>query len=242
MQSKDLISLSEVCLSYGRQVVLDGLSLQVREGEAFGILGRVASGKTRILRLIAGLESPQSGTVDLKGELVSQKIGYVLQNDLLIPWLTVAENLRLCAGAENQLESLVHEIELAPMLEKKPGQLSGGMRKKVNFARAFLNRNRLVLMDEPFGALDPSQKRDLQAMALKLLSKSGATAVMVTHDIQEALFICHRVALLSVKTRRLVKTLDNPYQGRTDTAALLEESGYRNLLQTALDFYDQERT
>lgn len=242
MQSNEGISLSNIHLAYGKQTVLDGLSLQVREGEVFGILGRIGSGKTRILRLIAGLEKAQSGQVELSASLSAQKIGYIIQNDLLIPWLTVEENLRLCGNGDVLSESLLQDIDVQSMLEKKPGQLSGGMRKKVNFARAFINKSKLVLMDEPFGALDPSQKRDLQALVLKLLMKSGATGVMVTHDIQEALLICHRVALLSSKTHRIAKTLENPYRGRTDTVSLLGESGYRSLIQTALDFYDEERT
>ena len=242
MQNSAVISLQDVHLSYGKQSVLEGLSLQVFKGEVFGILGGIGSGKTRILRLIAGLESPQSGQIALSASLEAQKIGYVVQNDLLVPWLTVEENLRLCSGRDIVSDPLLTEVDLHPMLEKKPRQLSGGMRKKVNFTRAFINKSKLVLMDEPFGALDPSQKRELQELVLRLLTKSGATGVMVTHDIQEALLVCHKVAFLSSRARRLIKTLDNPYQGRTDTAALLGDSGYRDLIQTALDFYDQERT
>jgi NitT/TauT family transport system ATP-binding protein len=242
MQSNVFVQLQNVRLAYGEQTVLDGFSLDVRRGEVFGILGAIGSGKTRILRLIAGLEEPDQGTLEWDGSIKERPFGYVLQQDLLIPWLNVEENLRLCnPGIDLLKHPLAREMGLDGMWKKKPGQLSGGMRKKVNLARAFLNPSGLVLMDEPFGALDPVQKRELQALVLKLIHSTDSTAVMVTHDIQEALFACGRVGFLSSKSHRLVKIVDNPYRGRTDTVALLADGGYRALIQEALEFYEGER-
>ena len=243
MQNNAFVQLQNIRLAYGDQTVLDGFSLEVRRGEVFGILGRIGSGKTRILRLIAGLETPQQGTVELDRSLKDQPFGYILQHDLLIPWINVEENLRICGrGVDPLHHPLARDMGLNEMWSKRPSQLSGGMRKKVNLARAFLNPSALVLMDEPFGALDPAQKRELQSLVLKQIISTNATAVMVTHDIQEALLACHRVGFLSAKSRSLVKTVDNPYQGRTDTVELLADSGYRALIQEALNFYEEVRS
>lgn len=226
--------LRNVGLSYDGHVVLDGANLSVEAGETFGILGRIGSGKTRILRLIAGLEKPDAGEAGHAG-----RASYVFQNDLLIPWLTVGENLRLCLRDKDQADWSVYERLGIPEFEdKRPFQLSGGMRKKVNFARGFINGDPLVLMDEPFGALDPAQKREIQA---SFLAEKNKTAIVVTHDVREALLVCDRIAFLSMRDKKLTEPFKNPYRGRFEAEDLLADPGYRALYQRALDFYNGER-
>jgi len=247
MASKPLLALKQVSLRYRDQVVLEKLNLDIEAGEVFGILGCVGAGKTRLLRLIAQLETPQSGTIEFSPEIQGQPVSYVFQQDLLIPWLTVGENLRLCIRDSAQRSKPLEEWAICAQLgldkieHKKPFQLSGGMRKKVNFARGFINGDHLILMDEPFGALDPAQKRDLQHSFLSVMAKHQTTAVMVTHDIREALLICDRIAFLSSKSKRLTESLANPFRGRFEVNELFSEPRYRELYQAAVDFYDEER-
>lgn len=236
----------EVELKYGAQTVFEGLNLSVIRGEVFGILGRIGSGKTRILRLLANLEKPSSGRIAFCEALSGQPFSYIFQNDLLVPWLTVEENLKIAVRDPSQRlhalsESVIcRRLGIEAYLNKRPFQLSGGMRKKVNFARGFLNKDPLMLMDEPFGALDPAQKREMQQVFFAARASLNATVVLVTHDIREALLICDRIALLSSRSHRLVEVMGNPFVGRTDVDALFIEPEYRRLFQVAQDFYERE--
>lgn len=247
MGNRPAAALKDVILRYRETTVLDRLSLSVETGEVFGILGCIGTGKTRILRLLAGLEKPDSGTIHFSPELQGLPVSYIFQHDLLVPWLTVGENLRLCKRHPRDANGKISELPIYKQLgldlieDKKPYQLSGGMRKKVNFARAFINDDRFILMDEPFGALDPAQKRDIQQGFLSLTQKVRMTAVLVTHDIREALLVCDRIAFLSGKTKRLNESMVNPFRGRFDVNELFSEPRYREIFQAALDFYDDER-
>ncbi len=247
MANSPAVVFKDVTLRYGQTTVLDRLNLSVETGEVFGILGCVGAGKTRLLRLMAGLEQPESGTIDFSPEIRGQPVSYIFQQDLLVPWLTVGENLRLCKRVKRENAGQISDWLICKQLGldliegKMPYQLSGGMRKKVNFARGFINEDRLILMDEPFGALDPAQKRDIQQGFLLLTQKVEMTAVLVTHDIREALLVCDRIAFLSAKTKRLNEGVVNPFRGRFDVNELFGEPQYREIFQAALDFYDDER-
>jgi ABC-type nitrate/sulfonate/bicarbonate transport system ATPase subunit len=240
------LEIRNLSFSYGKQAVFDGLSLEVRQGELLGVLGLIGSGKTRLLRLIAGLEEPDTGQIQFHGDASPDRVSFIFQDDLLIPWLSVEENLRLCLRREKKIDlsraPLTRELGIVPLLPKKPFQLSGGMRKRANFARGFLNADPLILMDEPFTALDPMQKKELQKAFLNLQREMGTTVVFVTHDVREALLSCHRIALLSSKQKRVVHLLENPYQGRFDETALFNEAGYRELYDRILQFYAQEKS
>lgn len=221
--------------------MLERADLSVGPGEIFGILGRIGAGKTRILRLIAGLEHPQEGVAGHSGSL-----SYIFQNDLLLPWLTVGENLRLCIRdpliRARPLADwpLCRQLGIPAMESLKPFELSGGMKKKVNFARGFINDDPLILMDEPFGALDPAQKREMQRGFLAGMGKQK-TAVLVTHDVSEAMLVCDRIAFLSTREKKLIGVIANPYRGRFEAADLMAEAGYRAIYQHAIDFYEAER-
>lgn len=240
--ASDLAYLKSASLRYRDHIVLERVDLSVKRGEVFGILGRIGAGKTRILRLIAGLEQPQEGEAGHSGSL-----SYIFQNDLLLPWLTVGENLRLCIrdpqkSARPLADWLVCRQLGVPAMEKlKPFELSGGMRKKVNFARGFINDDPLILMDEPFGALDPAQKREMQRSFLSSMGEKK-TAVLVTHDVSEALLVCDRIAFLSTREKKLTGIVENPYRGRFEAADLMAEAGYRAIYQQATDFYESERS
>lgn len=239
-KAEAFLSFENVSLSYGDNAVLRDFSLRAFDGEILAILGLVGAGKTRILRLAAGLESPQSGAVRIARPTDAS---FIFQDDLLIPWLTVEQNLRLCQRApdEARLNEAIAAFGLQPLLQRKPAQLSGGQRQKTNCARAFINDDRLLLMDEAFNGLDPLQKRDLLRAFLELQRKSRKTVLFVTHDVREALFVADRVALLSSRAHAIESVFDNPLKGRFEDADLFGEEAFR-LHKTVMDFYGRERT
>ncbi|MGE0525850.1 MAG: ABC transporter ATP-binding protein [Bdellovibrionales bacterium] len=247
--SSALVKLHKVHLSYQDRCILDDLCLEIRSGEIIGLLGRIGAGKTRVLRLIAGLESPDRGQVLYSPPAHRYAMGFAFQHDTLIPWLTVEENLRLAVRDGSKLHSLpasdwplVTQTGLGRLLALKPFQLSGGMRKKVNFARAFLNHDPLVLLDEPFTALDPSQKKEIQRLFFSLMSRRPSAAVVVTHDIREALLICDRICFLSVRDKRITLELCNSLPRHRDIreSELLTSASYREMYALAEDFYRRE--
>jgi osmoprotectant transport system ATP-binding protein len=208
------IALENVSKTYDGRPVLDGLSLAVPEGEFLAIVGQSGSGKTTLLRLINRLIEPDGGTVRVGGENVRdvdpialrRRIGYVFQGIGLFPHMSVAENIaitpRLLGMDKMQIAGRVDElIELirlnrAEHRDRFPHQLSGGERQRVGVARALAARPRLVLMDEPFGALDPLTRDALGEDYRRLHDELGLTTVMITHDMLEAILLADRIAVL----------------------------------------------
>jgi ABC-type nitrate/sulfonate/bicarbonate transport system ATPase subunit len=237
------IRLEQVSFGYDGSEILENLSLEVRRGEVLGILGRVGAGKTRLLRLISGLERPGRGTIRFSPPEHEVRASFIFQQDLLIPWLTVEENLncalRVGTPREN-IRLLAGQVGLGSQLACRPDELSGGMRQKVNFARGFLNHDPIVLMDEPFGMLDPVEKRGLLEKFGTLQRASRATVLLVTHDVREALAACDRIGFLSKKKKQLTALFDNPFRGQYKEAVLLESPDYRKLLRSLSDLYESE--
>lgn len=235
---RTILHVEQISLHYGGKRIFKKLDLDVREGEILGIIGRVGSGKTRLLRMIAGLEAPQEGKIEFFSPASSSTISYVFQNDTLIPWLTVKENLDCCRRSVETRE--LAGFSIADWSRLKPFQLSGGMRQKVNFARGLLNRDPLVLMDEPFSAFDPWEKKSMQKAFLGYQAEHKLSALFVTHDIREALLLCHRVALLSAREGKIVSLLTNEFQGIFDEQSLFASESYRRMYQSIVEFYDRE--
>ncbi len=221
----------------GRRVLQD-FSLQLKRDEILGLIGKVGSGKTQLLRAIAGLSEPQSGSVWL-GSPGERQVGYVFQEDNLIPWLTIRETLKLCRRSDRSVT--LGSIEES-WLALKPAQLSGGMRQRVNLARGFMNHDQVVLMDEPFSALDPGERRALQIDFLKLQSQVKNSVIFVTHDLPEALLLCHRLVFLSKKTGRIECSRENPFQGNfggiLGNAEVLSDPSYQSLLKTFAQLFE----
>jgi osmoprotectant transport system ATP-binding protein len=196
------------------QPILSGVSLQIHRGETIALLGRSGSGKTTLLKLINGLRRVSSGAVLVHGRDVHEwdvirlrrAIGYVIQETGLFPHLTVRENVCLVPELENwpaervssRYVEVLQSIGLSPSLYSKryPRELSGGQRQRVGVARALAADPEILLMDEPFGALDPVTRAGLQREFLALSRNLSKTVVFVTHDVREALFLATRVVLL----------------------------------------------
>ena len=210
----EMIRLEHVTKSFGRYKALDDVSIVVEEGEFLTVIGRSGCGKTTMLRMINGLQKPDSGKVYAAGEDVGEadlirlrrKIGYVIQNKGLFPHMTVEKNIiyvPVISGQKDKrqnrklAEELIGLVGLErEMLDRYPEELSGGQQQRVGIARALASRPKLLLMDEPFGALDEITKRAMQNELLELQKKLGMTVVFITHDIREAMKLGDRVLVM----------------------------------------------
>ena len=210
----EMIRLEHVTKSFGRYKALDDVSIVVEEGEFLTVIGRSGCGKTTMLRMINGLQKPDSGKVYAAGEDVGEadlirlrrKIGYVIQNKGLFPHMTVEKNIiyvPVISGQKDKRQNRKLAEELIglgglerEMLDRYPEELSGGQQQRVGIARALASRPKLLLMDEPFGALDEITKRAMQNELLALQKKLGMTVVFITHDIREAMKLGDRVLVM----------------------------------------------
>ena len=204
------LELKNVCKSYGegknKTEVLTNINLKIEEGEFVAIVGFTGSGKTTLVNLIAGLIEPDSGEILFKGQAVSgtsHERGIIFQNYSLLPWLSVYDNIAMAVKAvfkdwndkqvEEQVNSFIEKVNLSHATHKKPRELSGGMRQRVAVARALAMKPELILMDEPLGALDALTRGNLQEEILSIWSEDKRTALLITNDVDEGVFMADRV-------------------------------------------------
>lgn len=222
----ELLSLADVGVRFGSTPVLDRVNLAIHAGEFISLVGVSGSGKSTLLRVMAGLAAPSSGTATLgyrhSPTTTDQgsHVGFVFQSPNLLPWRTALGNVLLALqlegvcrreGQDRAAEALTL-ARLAPGdFDKLPHQLSGGMQMRVSLARAIVTRPRLLLLDEPFAALDDLLRQQLNEELLALWSELGLGAVMVTHNIAEAAFVSQRVLLLAGQPATIAHELPVPF-------------------------------
>jgi ABC-type nitrate/sulfonate/bicarbonate transport system ATPase subunit len=226
--------------------VLDRLDLRVHEGEIAAVIGPSGSGKSTLLNVLAGLDRPAEGTVALRGAQGAHagEVAYMPQKDLLFPWRTIEDNaiLGLEVGgvkkrdAREQVAPLFEEFGLAGFEYSYPSQLSGGMRQRAALLRTVAMRRPVLLLDEPFGALDSLTRTQLQLWLAETWQRHGWTIVLVTHDIREAVFLADRVHVLSPRPAHIVQSLeiDLPRPRTADTFGLPEFARLERELLDAL--------
>jgi len=197
----------------GTQALAD-VSLRVGAGDFIALLGPSGCGKSTLLRLLAGLDAPDSGTVRWDAGAPGS-VGYVFQDATLLPWASAADNVRLplqlrgepAAASAPRVAAALARVGLAGFERARPRELSGGMRMRVSIARSLVAGPQLLLMDEPFAALDEFTRHGLQEDLLALQAEAGCTVVFVTHSIYEAAFLARRVVLMSPRPGRIVREI-----------------------------------
>ncbi|MBC6467450.1 ABC transporter ATP-binding protein [Actinomadura alba] len=238
------VGLRGVRKIFGDVVAVDGVDLDIRDGEFFAMLGPSGSGKTTVLRLIAGFESPTAGTIHLGGDEVSKRppferdVNTVFQDYALFPHMNVIANVEYglkvkrvskAQRRERAVEAL-RTVRLEGFEARKPGQLSGGQRQRVALARALVNRPKVLLLDEPLGALDQKLREEMQVELKAIQRQVGITFLFVTHDQEEALTMSDRVAVFNAGRIEQVGTPAEVYE-RPASAFVAGFVGTSNLIQ-----------
>ncbi len=231
-------------------VVLDGINLTIRENEYVSVIGHSGCGKSTLLKIVAGLEKATSGSVKLDGREI-RKAGadrmVVFQQYSLLPWLTVQDNIRLAVdevlkkASPAEKKKIVNEhmamVNLTPAAHKYPDQLSGGMKQRVGIARALATRPKMLLMDEPFGALDALTRSRLQRQVLDIWENQRQAVMMITHDVDEALYMSDRIVLMTNGPAATIgEILEVPFPHPRNRDILSELPEYRELRNHALGF------
>lgn len=196
------IRIENISKSFDGDKIIDNISIDVREGELVSILGPSGCGKSTIFNMIAGLLKQDTGTVNVNG-----KLSYMYQKDLLLPYKTIIDNVSLPLVLRKEKKSKAREevrqyfkvFGLEGYEDKYPKELSGGMRQRANFMRTYVNSNDIMLLDEPFGALDSITKSSMQKWLLDIRKKVTSTILLITHDIEEAILLSDRIYVISNK-------------------------------------------
>jgi len=234
----------------GPYTVLEEVNLDVKEGEFICLIGHSGCGKSTLLNMVAGFSQPTDGAVRLQGEPITEPGPdrmMVFQNYALLPWKTAFENVYLAVNSvypkksESQKAAITRQhlamVGLTEAADKKPKQLSGGMKQRVSIARALAIRPQVLILDEPFGALDAITKEELQEELLKIWTDHRCTVLMITHDIDEALFLADRLVMMTNGPHaKIGEVLEIPFPRPRDRTRIMEDPEYYKLRNYALDF------
>ncbi len=234
----------------GDYVVLKNVNLHVKGGEFICVIGHSGCGKSTLLNMVSGFSKPTTGMVTVDGKKITAPGPdrmMVFQNYALLPWLTAYENIYLAVDSvypkKSNLEksALVREhlslVGLSEAADKKPPQLSGGMKQRVAIARALAIRPQVLILDEPFGALDAITKEELQEELLKIWNDHRCTVLMITHDIDEALFLADRLVMMTNgPAANIGEIMEIPFSRPRDRSRIMEDPEYYKLRNYALEF------
>ena len=250
-----MIEFQNVCFHYGTKTILDQINLAVPEGEFLCLLGQSGCGKSTLLRLAVGLALPESGEIVIGTTPTlgpDRRCAVVFQDYSLFPWMSTGENLILAlrcafpqkgrAELRTLAESYLELVGLGNCFGKFPGMLSGGMRQRAAIARALSVDSPILLLDEPFGALDPMNRTILQELLLTLWQDSARkrTAIFVTHDIDEAISLGTRIVMLGSLPGRIIADKPVPRSCTGSRQALLETEAVKTFREELLSLYRQD--
>ena len=251
----ELVQVQGLAKRYGDATVFDNVNFTMTEGEFVCIIGHSGCGKTTILNVLAGLEQASDGHVFMAQREVNApglERGVVFQGHALMPWLTVRRNIAFAvrskwpgwkrAEVDKQVEKYVALVGLTPALDKKPSQLSGGMKQRVGIARAFAIEPRMLLLDEPFGALDALTRGTIQDELLKICAATRQTVFMITHDVDEAILLADRILLMANGPQARVAEIVVNTMGRDRQRASLHHDPQYYLIRNHLVDFLVERS
>ena len=226
-----MLELRHVSKSFGNKQVLQEISLHVANGEFVSVIGPSGSGKSTMFSLIGGLLEPDAGEIYLSGENITNKrgfISYMPQQASLFPWRTIIENVLV--GQELQgkkdyerAEAMLERAGLGDVIHAYPHELSGGMKQRVAFIRALLSPQSLMLLDEPFSALDEFTRTDMQKWLLSIWEDDEQSILFITHNIDEALFLSNKIIILSVNHTEIKEVIEVQFKRPRDEKLLLSE-------------------
>jgi len=227
LPSEPAVEVAGLGHSFGELAVIESVALTLGPREVVGVVGPSGCGKSTLLELVAGLLEPDRGTIAVTGATAAGErlrgCVYMPQRDLLLPWLSAIDNAALAprnrgasrAEARAQARPLFERFGLAGFEAARPRELSGGMRQRVAFLRTLLAAKPVLLLDEPFAALDAISRGEMQEWLAGALTAEPAAALLVTHDVEEALYLCDRVLVLSARPARVVSTIAAPAPRRS---------------------------
>ena len=215
-----MIEIKNLNVKYAQQDILNDINLNMKDGEIIAVIGPSGCGKSTLLNVLSGLNKNYSGTVLINGKKPSPKeqiIGFIPQNYGLLPWLTVKKNITLGLEIKNKAISLpmklLEDLGLTDLLNRYPNELSGGQKQRVSLARTFALKADLLLMDEPFSALDAITREEMQDVFLHLWQFQQVSAVFVTHYVEEALYLGKKIVVMTNSPSTIYKIIDNPLFG-----------------------------
>jgi len=255
------LSIEQIGMSFTRgkatSDVLSNISLKVERGEFVALIGHSGCGKSTLLNIVAGLQTPTTGAVILDGKAVERPgpdRAVVFQNHSLLPWLTVYENVRLGVDkvfAATKSRAQRHDwvmqnlelVQMIPARDKRPSEISGGMKQRVGIARALAMEPKVLLLDEPFGALDALTRAHLQDQVMDIQQRLKNTVIMITHDVDEATLLADRIVMMTNGPAAVIgEVLEVKLARPRDRLALIEDKAYVHCRGEVLRFlYERQR-
>lgn len=258
--SKPLLDLTQLGMRFptpnGEFIALKNVNLRINKGEFVSLIGHSGCGKSTVLNLVAGLHQATDGGVIVDGREISSpgpERAVVFQNHSLLPWLTVYQNVELAvkqiagnkgkAWVREQVEHYLELIQMQHAADKKPGEISGGMKQRVGIARALALQPKVLLMDEPFGALDALTRAHLQDSLMRIQAELNNTVIMITHDVDEAVLLSDKIVMMTNGPAATIgEVLDIDLPRPRDRVALADQTQYQKYRQAVLRFLYEKQS